>query len=116
MMMRKNCGCGKRVVKEKDLIVINSCPELTLQVSKPHNIYFQITGTVTCNSTPLELVNVNLTSSSNSIVKPIAVKTNSSGEFSSKGRVLSDSWSTIEVTATIISNGEPISKTVTINN
>ncbi|MEC1636945.1 hypothetical protein P9D98_20540 [Bacillus mojavensis] len=116
--MKKNCGCGKRVVREKDLIVINSCPELTLQISKPHNSYFQITGTVTCNSTPLELVNVNLTSSSNSIIKPLAVKTNNSGEFSSKGRVLSDSdsWGTIEVTATIISNDEPISKTVTINN
>ncbi|MBW9315914.1 hypothetical protein HC743_18090 [Bacillus subtilis] len=113
--MRKNCGCGRRVVREEDLIIINSCPELSLEVSKPHNSYFQITGTVTCNSTPLENVNVTLTSSSNSIVKPIAVKTNNLGEFSSKGKVLSDSWNTIEVTATIISNGEPISKTVTIN-
>lgn len=114
--MRRNCGCGRRVIREEDLIIINSCPELTLEVTRPYNNYFQISGTVTCNSTPLEDVNVTLTNSSVSIIKPNTVKTNKSGEFFSKGKIISDSWNTLEITATIISNSKPISKTVTINN
>ncbi len=113
--MAKNCGCGRRVFREGEFLIRTSCPQITLEIIKKENMCFQVKGIVLCNTVPLESVNVNLSSSSNSIVKPHTVCTDKTGAFSSEVNLLTNSIKEIEVTATVISNKLPVKNTININ-
>lgn len=113
--MARNCGCGRRVYREGEFLVKTSCPEITLEFIKKENMCFQIKGIVSCNTVPLENVNVNLSSSPNSIVNPHIVSTDKAGAFSTEVNLLTNPTKEIEVEATMISNKLPVKKSITIN-
>ncbi|MDM5298828.1 hypothetical protein QUF51_11695 [Bacillus pumilus] len=112
--MAKNCGCGRRVYREDEFLIKTSCPEITLELIK-ENMCFQVKGIVSCNTVPLTSVNVNLSSSSGSIVKPQSVSTDKVGAFSSEVHLLENATKDVEVTATVISNKLPVKKSITVN-
>ncbi|MCY7618654.1 hypothetical protein MH116_12395 [Bacillus pumilus] len=113
--MARNCGCGRRVYKEGDFIVKTSCPEITLEITQKEDMCFQVKGKVSCNTLPLQHVNVNLSSSSESILKHQISTTDKDGGFSSELNLLDNSIKEVEVTATVISNRSPVTKSITIN-
>ncbi|MFS0654932.1 hypothetical protein [Bacillus sp. 179-C3.3 HS] len=113
--MARNCGCGRRVYREDDFMVKTSCPEITLEFIKKDHRCFQVNGIVTCNTVPLRAVNVNLSSSPESIVQPESVSTDPVGAFSFEVNLLENASKEVEVTATVIANKAPVTTSIVIN-
>lgn len=105
-----SCGCGgKRVIKNFHPRL--SCPEIVLNVPKTTSNIVQVIGKVTCNQTPLVGVIVTLSSSSNAVsFSTNPVVTNTTGDFVTTANIALDTPSTA-ITASIVSNGVPVSTT-----